>query len=259
MPKLRIENIKEFLDEKVLLYNNRNFIETDPIQIPHLFSKKEDIEIAGFLTATIAWGQRKSIIANSRKLVELMDMDPHSFVLHASKKELLPFKNFVHRTFNGEDCVFFLQSLQHLYKKHGSLEKAFTSGLTKKEADSYTTIGRFREEFFSISHPGRTQKHVSNPLSGSSAKRLCMYQRWMVRKDKNGVDFGIWDSMSPAGLYLPLDVHTGNISRKLQLLERKQNDWKAVAEVTEVLRNLDPKDPVKYDFALFGLGAFEKF
>lgn len=256
---MKIENLKDFLEEKVYLYNNRDFIDTDPVQIPHLFSKKEDIEISGFLTATIAWGQRKSIITNAKKLVEQMDMEPHDFIINFTTKDLLPFKKFVHRTFNGEDCVFFLKSLQHLYKKYGNLENAFTKGLGKTENDSFHSINAFRKRFFETEFPIRTQKHVSSPLSGSSAKRLCMYQRWMVRKDKKGVDFGIWKNLKPSGLYLPLDVHTGNISRKLGLLNRNQNDWKAVTEVTEMLRKFDPADPVKYDFALFGLGAFGKF
>jgi uncharacterized protein (TIGR02757 family) len=259
MCSIESEGFKEFLDEKVRLYNNRNFIETDPIQIPHLFSKKEDIEIAGFLAATIAWGQRKSIISNAKKLVTMMDMEPYAFVIDASKKDRAPFRKFVHRTFNGYDCEFFLESLQYLYKTYGDLETAFTKDLAKKDRTAMNAICRFRERFFSINYPSRTEKHVSNPASGSSAKRLCMYLRWMVRRDKQGVDFGIWNQLSPAGLSLPLDVHTGNISRKLGLLERKQNDWKAVEEVTEKLRKMDPKDPVKYDFALFGLGAFEKF
>jgi len=259
MAKPDLKNIKEFLDEKVFLYNNKSFIETDPIQIPHLFTKKEDIEIAGFLAATIAWGQRKSIINNAKQLVTWMDMSPHEFIIGAKTKDLAVFKKFVHRTFNGDDCVFFLQSLQNLYKEFNSLENAFSSGLSKKDTDSYATITNFRKNFFSIKHPSRTEKHVSNPSGGSSAKRLCMYLRWMVRKDKTGVDFGIWNSISPSNLYLPLDVHTGNISRKLGLLHRKQNDWKAVNEITQMLKKFDPKDPIRYDFALFGLGVFEKF
>lgn len=259
MKKEQLNSIKEFLDEKAYLYNNKSFIETDPIQIPHLFTKKEDIEIAGFLTSTIAWGQRKSIIKNANQLMQWMDMEPHEYICNAKPKDLAVFKKFVHRTFNGEDCVFFMRSLQNIYTKHGGLENAFSENLSKKEATSYACINSFRKRFFSIQYPLRTQKHVSNPESGSSAKRLCMYLRWMVRKDNNGVDFGVWKSISPANLYLPLDVHTGNISRKLGLLQRTQNDWKAVTEISEMLKLFDPKDPIRYDFALFGLGAFEKF
>jgi uncharacterized protein (TIGR02757 family) len=251
-------DIKEFLEEKYLQYNNRSFIETDPIQIPHRFTKKEDIEIAGFLAATIAWGQRKSIITNSKKLMEWMDNSPHDFILDHSIKELEPFKKFVHRTFNGTDCIFFIQSLNNLYKKHGGLEGAFSKGLKKNENIKHSISG-FRELFLEIKHEKRSEKHISNPIAKSSAKRLCMYLRWMVRKDKRGVDFGIWNKISASQLCLPLDIHTGNVSRKLGLLKRKQDDWQAVEEITSVLKQFDPKDPVKYDFALFGLGAFEGF
>lgn len=251
--------LKEFLEEKVFLYNNKNFIESDPISIPHRFSKKQDIEIAGFLAATIAWGNRKSIIANANKLMQWMDYSPQDFILHAGKKDLQPFSKFVHRTFNGTDCIFFLQSLQHLYKKYDSLEIPFYEGAGKNDVDIKNSIIHFRKQFFSIKHPARTEKHVSDPAKKSSAKRLCMYLRWMVRNDKAGVDFGLWKKIKPSQLCLPLDVHTGNVSRVLGLLKRKQNDWQAVEEVTAHLRQMDPHDPVKYDFALFGLGVFEKF
>jgi uncharacterized protein (TIGR02757 family) len=251
-------DIKEFLEEKYLQYNNRSFIETDPVQIPHRFTKKEDIEIAGFLSATIAWGQRKSIIGNANKLMEWMDDSPHDFILDHSAKELEPFQKFVHRTFNGTDCTFFIRSLNKLYKEHGGLEGAFSKGLKKNENVKHSIAG-FRELFLKARHEKRSEKHISDPLAKSSAKRLCMYLRWMVRKDKCGVDFGIWNKISPSQLCLPLDVHTGNVSRKLGLLKRKQNDWQAVEEITGVLKQFDSNDPVKYDFALFGLGAFEGF
>lgn len=251
--------LKEFLDEKHFLYNNRSFIATDPIQIPHRFTKKEDIEIAGFLAATIAWGQRKSIIANSTKLMLWMDEAPHDFILNHTAKDLSTFKTFVHRTFNGTDCVFFLRSLQHIYKKHGGLENAFSQHLNASDETIKNAIVGFRKLFLSTKHESRSEKHISNPDAKSSAKRLSMYLRWMVRDDKTGVDFGIWKNIKPSQLCLPLDVHTGNVSRKLNLLHRTQNDWQAVEEITSVLRSFDKKDPVKYDFALFGLGAFEKF
>lgn len=251
--------LKEFLEEKFLQYNNTRFIESDPISIPHLFSKKEDREIAGFLAATIAWGNRKSIIVNAARLIEWMDMAPFDFVSQAAAADFRPFQKFVHRTFNGTDCVFFLRALQHLYRKYGSLETSFLRGMQSGDKDLKNGIAHFRQEFFSIKHPARTEKHVSDPSKKSSTKRLCMYLRWMVRKDKAGVDFGIWKSISPAQLCLPLDVHTGNVSRALGILKRKQNDWQAVEEVTAFLRTLDARDPVKYDFALFGLGVFEKF
>ncbi|MBK6836351.1 MAG: TIGR02757 family protein [Bacteroidetes bacterium] len=252
-------DLKSFLDEKYNLYNNKDFIGTDPIQIPHQFAKKEDIEIAGFLIATIAWGQRKSIIANGNKWMDFMDNNPHEFITNASPKEISRLDNFVHRTFNGTDCVFFIKSLRNIYKKFGSMETAFTDGLPANKRDSFNSIALFRERFFETKHLPRSQKHVSNPVTGSSSKRLCMYLRWMCRNDKRGVDFGIWNTINPKDLYLPLDVHTGNVGRKLGLLNRTQNDWKAVEEITINLRKLDAKDPIKYDFALFGLGAFDKF
>src|ERR1051326_4114900 len=243
------EQLKEFLGEKCELYNRPAFIESDPVSIPHLFTKKEDIEISGFLAATIAWGQRPTIIKNATRLVQWMDMSPHDFILNATEKDLAPFKKFVHRTFNGSDCIFFMRALKNIYTKRGGMENAFR-GRDAKEA-----IAGFRKIFFSIKHPSRTLKHVSDPAAGSSAKRLNMFLRWMVRNDKRGVDFGTWNNLSPAQLMCPLDVHSGNVARKLGLLTRKQNDWKAVEELTANLRELDPSDPVKYDIALFGLGV----
>jgi uncharacterized protein (TIGR02757 family) len=248
--------MKEFLDESYLKYNNKRFIENDPICIPHRFSKKEDIEIAAFLASTIAWGNRRSIINNAAKLMQWMDNDPHAFILDHSKKDLNPFENFVHRTFNGKDCIFFIESLRNIYADHNGLEKAFIlPANTNEEFPLKERIVHFRNLFFETRHLKRSEKHISNPAAKSSAKRLCMFLRWMVRNDKKGVDFGIWKSIQPSELCLPLDVHTGNVSRALGLLKRKQNDWQAVEEITSVLRNFDPKDPVKYDFALFGLGV----
>jgi uncharacterized protein (TIGR02757 family) len=251
--------LKEFLDEKHFLYNHKKFIESDPICIPHQFTKKQDIEIAAFLAATIAWGNRQSIIKNATKLMQFMDFTPHSFVTNATAKDIKVFSKFVHRTFNGDDCMFFIESLKHLYKKNESLEVLFSKGIIPNDETIKNGIVSFRDDFFSIQHPLRTQKHVSNPIKNSSSKRLCMFLRWMVRTDKAGVDFGIWKTIKPSQLCLPLDLHTGNVSRKLGLLKRTQNDWQAVEEVTTLLRQLDNKDPIKYDFALFGLGVFEKF
>lgn len=247
--------LKEFLDEKVELYNNKTFIESDPIQIPHLYSLKEDIEIAGFLTATIAWGNRKMIINNAKKMVELMGNSPYDFVIHHSESDLKPLEKFVHRTFNGNDFISFIRSLQHIYQSHNGLEAVFS----KENPNLQQTISEFKSLFFEIPHEIRTEKHISDPLNGSAAKRINMYLRWMVRNDNKGVDFGIWNSITPAALSCPLDVHSGNVARKLGLLTRKQNDAKALAELDETLRELDPNDPVKYDFALFGLGVFEGF
>ncbi len=249
--------LKEFLDEKVQQYNNLKFIETDPIQIPHRFTKKEDIEIAGFLTATIAWGNRKSIITNSNRMMDLLGNDPYNFVIQHSKRDLEGLQNFVHRTFNGKDFIQFIRSLKHIYSNHGGLEQMFSKHA--EEQSLQKSIHKFKNHFFEIEHLERTKKHVSDPLKNSAAKRINMFLRWMVRKDQFGVDFGIWDKISPHQLSCPLDVHSGGIARKLGILERKQNDAKALAELDSKLRQFDSLDPVKYDFALFGLGAFEKF
>ena len=247
--------LKEFLDEKVELYNNPNFIESDPIQIPHSYSLKEDIEIAGFLAATIAWGNRKMIITNAKKMVDLMGNSPYDFVMNHSNSQLKSLENFVHRTFNGQDFAIFVNGLQHIYQNHNGLEAVFS----KQNPTMQHTISDFKKLFFEIPHEHRTEKHISDPLNGSAAKRINMYLRWMVRNDTKGVDFGIWKRIDPAVLSCPLDVHSGTIARKLELLQRKQNDAKALAELDGNLRILDPNDPVKYDFALFGLGVFEKF
>lgn len=250
------KEIHELLEVKSSFYNRPLFIETDPISIPHLFKTKEDIEISGFLTAIIAWGQRKTIISNARKMIRMMDHEPYRFIMSASDRELSQLASFQHRTFNGLDCIYFLTSLKNIYARYGGLEGAFS--LPGKE-DIYSRMIRFRELFFEMDSLPRTGKHVADPSRGASAKRLNMFLRWMVRKDDRGVDFGIWDSIPQHLLMCPLDVHSGSVARKLGLLQRKQDDWKAVEELTSVLRLLDPSDPVKYDFALFGMGVFEKF
>ncbi len=249
--------LKDFLDEKVLQYNNPKFIETDPIQIPHLFTLKEDIEIAGFLTATIAWGNRKMIINNSHKLINLMGNAPYDFVMSHEDHHLEKLQNFVHRTFNNLDAVTFIKALQNIYNHHHGLEALFA-----KNQQAYSmqeSISQFKKVFFEIEHLNRTTKHISDPNAGSAAKRINMFLRWMCRKDSSGVDFGIWKSINPAALSCPLDVHSGNVARKLNLLTRKQNDSKALVELDTNLRALDIMDPTKYDFALFGLGVFEGF
>ena len=249
--------LKEFLDEKVVLYNNPKFIESDPIQIPHQFSKKEDIEIAAFLTATISWGNRKMIIKNAYKMMELLDNSPHDFILNHQETDLNTFDSFVHRTFNSIDLKQFIKSLQHIYYNYNGLENVLA--IDHKETTYKNAIHNLKNVFFEIEHQTRTQKHISDPLKNSAAKRINMFLRWMVRNDKSGVDFGIWKTHNPANLSCPLDVHSGNVARKLKLLLRKQNDWKALSELDINLRKLDKNDPVKYDFALFGLGVFEKF
>ena len=248
--------LKSFLDEKVDFYNRPDFIESDPIQIPHRFSIKEDIEIAGFLSATIAWGNRKMIINNASKMMDLMGNSPYDFVMSHSSEQLEGFDNFVHRTFNSTDFKTFIIGLQHIYTNHNGLEALFV----KVENNSLQkNISDFKKIFFEVEHLQRTQKHISDPLNNSAAKRINMFLRWMVRNDTAGVDFGIWKNVSPSYLSCPLDVHSGNVARKLGLLTRKQNDAKAVLELDTNLRILDPNDPTKYDFALFGLGVFEGF
>jgi uncharacterized protein (TIGR02757 family) len=254
---MKIEYLKEFLDEKVLFYENPKFITSDPIQIPHLFSQKEDIEIAAFLTAIISWGNRTMIIRNASKMMELLDNSPYDFIINHQKKDLKSIEGFVHRTFNSIDLQQFISSLQHIYANHGGLEKSL---VIKDATNTYqTAIHHFKKLFFEVAHPQRTLKHISDPLKNSAAKRINMFLRWMVRHDKTGVDFGLWKTHKSANLSCPLDLHSGNVARKLALLLRRQNDWKAVAELDNNLRLLDKKDPVKYDFALFGLGVFEKF
>jgi len=247
--------LKEFLDEKVVLYNNPSFIVDDPVQIPHVYTQKEDIEIAGFLSATIAWGNRKMIIKNAHRMMELMGNSPYDFVMNHNEDHLDALEGFVHRTFNSVDFATFIQALQHIYLNHGGLEGVFSdSSLPLQQR-----ISKFKTVFFEIQHQTRTQKHISDPVKGSAAKRINMYLRWMVRNDNAGVDFGLWKGVSPSELSCPLDVHSGNMARKLGILKRTQNDAKALLELDTALRELDPIDPVKYDFALFGLGAIEKF
>ncbi|MDY8135596.1 TIGR02757 family protein [Aquimarina sp. 2201CG5-10] len=257
MKKLAKTELKGFLDEKAALYEQPKFIETDPVQIPHLFSQKEDIEISGFLTATISWGNRKSILTNAHKLMNLLGNAPFDFVMEHTETDLEKLNGFVHRTFNSIDLSYFITALKEIYTKHGSLEAFFAQ--FNKEENLQNAIHHFKKEFFSLPHPIRTEKHISDPHKNSAAKRINMYLRWMVRDAKAGVDLGIWKTLSPAQLSCPLDVHSGNIARKLGILNRKQNDGKALLELDNKLRVLDSQDPVKYDYALFGLGVFEKF
>lgn len=249
--------LQDFLNQKVELYNNPNFIDTDPIQIPHRFSLKEDIEIAAFLTASIAWGNRKMIINNAQKMMEIMGNSPYDFVMNYQENKKDKVQAFAHRTFNAVDFDFFIQSLQNIYSNHNGLETIFTQYQTNVSLQP--AISQFKSIFFELNHQLRTQKHISNPLNNSAAKRINMFLRWMIRQDNCGVDFGLWKNISPAKISCPLDVHSGNVARKLGLLTRNQNDAKALLELDINLRKLDKTDPVKYDFALFGLGVFEKF
>lgn len=247
----QFEEVRKHLDKAVGLYNHVDFIENDPIQIPHRFSRKEDIEIAGFLSASIAWGQRKSIIKNANLLMDLMDNSPYQFLME--EKEFVRFNRFVHRTFNGIDCRFFLNSLKNIYQNYGGLEQVFTDGFQKNET-IFGALHHFRNLFLNMPHEARSRKHLSDVTTNSAAKRLNMFLRWMIRKDEQEVDFGLWKNMPMSALMLPLDVHTGDVGRALGLISRKQNDWKTVEEITGILRTFDAQDPIKYDFALFGMG-----
>jgi uncharacterized protein (TIGR02757 family) len=252
-----LKGLKDFLDEKVILYNTPNFIELDPIQIPHLYSLKEDIEISGFLAANISWGNRTSIIKSAKRIMELMGNSPYDFIMNHSDIHLKKIDGFVHRTFNSTDLITFINALKYLYQNRDGLEGIFNEYKTSESIQP--AIHQLKKEFFAVPHIERTRKHLPDPLTGSAAKKINMYLRWMIRKDDAGVDFGIWKDISPAILSCPLDVHSGNVARKLGILTRKQNDSKAVNELDNNLRKLDPLDPVKYDFALFGLGIFEHF
>ena len=255
--QLSFEERKAFLDQKVVEYNTPNFIEEDPVAIPHRYTQKEDQEIAGFLAATIAWGNRKMIVRNGHRLMELLWDSPYAFVMEAKEGDLRPLDTFVHRTFNAIDLRFFVKGLRHLYLKHGGLEGVFNRYAEKDGLQE--AIHQLKQHFFEIEHPDRTMKHISDPNKGSSAKRINMFLRWMVRDDAMGVDLGLWKQLSPAQLSCPLDVHSGRVARRLGLLQRKQDDAKALRELDGKLRQMDANDPVKYDFALFGLGVFEKF
>ena len=248
--------LKEFLDSKYEQYNQKKFIESDPIQVPHNFTSKEDIEISSFLTATIAWGQRKTIIKNSFKMMDLLDNSPYDYIINSTEKEIDKL-NIKHRTFNEIDFRYFIKRLKYIYKEYGNLENIFFENI--KGNTLHNSIHNFKSLFFKNNYPLRTTKHISDPFKGSACKRVNMFLRWMVRKDSNGVDFGIWNKISPSYLSCPLDVHSGRVARKLGILNRTQNDHKAVLELDNKLRILDSNDPVKYDFSLFGLGVFEGF
>jgi uncharacterized protein (TIGR02757 family) len=283
------EELKAFLDQKVVQYNQPGFIEKDPVCIPHLFSKKQDIEIMGFWSSILAWGQRVTIINKSRELIHLMDGAPHDFILNHQESDLIRLEKFKHRTFNYTDTLYFIAFFKHHYQQFDSLEDAFLPFNKEEFREEYATftpsdkavrrpssevclmdnleqntvegnLNFFRSYFFSLpDFPQRTKKHISSPLQKSTCKRINMFLRWMVRKDDNGVDFGIWNRVKPSQLICPCDVHVDRVARKLGLIDRKQTDWKTAVELTDHLRKLDPHDPVKYDFALFGLGIEEKF
>lgn len=268
--------LKSLLDDKILLYNTPAFIATDPVSIPHRFSKKQDIEIAGFFAATLAWGNRTSIINNCTRLLGWMDNSPHAFILDHRPKDLKHMLGFAHRTFNATDLLYFIETLQRHYSAHDSLESAFFPEAAndavgacphapkgEKIVVPKTAVGealiRFNHYFFQGEYPERTRKHVSNPARGSACKRLCMFLRWMVRKDASGVDFGIWTKIGMADLVCPLDVHVARVAHRLELTSRPNADWRSAIELTNVLRRWRPEDPAVYDYALFGLGMAERF
>lgn len=250
--------LKRLLDEKYLEYCNSDFfIGTDPIQIPKMFEEKEDIEISGFLAASLAWGQRPTIIKKCRELMSLMDYAPYDFIQNAGEADFKRFAHFKHRTFNGYDCCYFLRSLANIYRNHGGLEHVFTTAY-RQHQDMFGTLKCWYAYFTELPAESRVLRHIANVGKGSAAKRINMYLRWMVRSDHSGIDFGLWKGIPAAALLIPLDLHTGNVSRELGLLTRRQNDSKAVEELTSKLREFDPVDPIRYDFALFGLGAFKE-
>ncbi len=248
------QDLKELLDTLYDKYNSPDFIEADPISIPHGFSSREDREVSGFLAATIAWGNRKAIVKSARRMMEYMDSQPFDFTLNASAEELARLEKYVHRTFNGGDFISFVLALRNLIKCYGGVGEFFEQ-TWERTGDMRKVLSEFRSCFFDIDHERRCEKHVSSIDKGASCKRLNMYLRWMVRDDGRGVDFGMWKRIPSSALYLPLDVHSGNMGRALGLLSRMQSDWKAVEEITASLREFDPSDPVKYDFALFGAGV----
>jgi len=258
-----IENLKAFLDSKVAQYNRPDFIKNDPVCIPHLFTRQQDIEIMGFWAATLAWGQRVTIINKCKELINLMDGAPYDFIINHEDVDLKKLLHFKHRTFNDIDTLYFIAFFRYHYENHESLEDAFVPRDSLKEEYDEPIEGylnHFRNYFFSLpDFPHRTKKHVSSPSQKSTCKRLNMFLRWMVRKDNSGVDFGIWNKIKPSELIMPCDLHVDRVARKLNLIHRKQTDWQTAVELTRRLREFDPTDPVKYDFALFTLGIDEKF
>jgi len=253
-----MQNLKAFLDEQVDQFNDVSFIEKDPISLPRLFSKLQDIEIIGFWIAMLSWGQRVTIINKGKELIEKMDGSPHDFIVNHKESDRKIFESFKHRTFQAIDTLYFLEFLQQYYRNNQSLETAFIPKY-KLDFTIKESLTHFHEQFFSLENaPQRTKKHVATPVRKSTCKRLNMFLRWMVRKDQKGVDFGLWSMIKPAQLHIPLDVHVDKVARTLGLIKRKQTDWQTVEELTQRLAEFDPNDPVKYDYALFGLGVLSK-
>jgi uncharacterized protein (TIGR02757 family) len=257
MPAINRKEIRDLLIAKHDQYNRREFIINDPIQVPHSFTSKEDIEIAAFLTATIAWGNRASIIKSANSLMDRMDRAPYDFIRSADPGDMGRLERFVHRTFNSTDLMYFVRCLQNIYAEPGGLEELFTDGY--RSGGVFNSLTHFREVFISSGFPGRSSKHISDVKKGSAAKRLNLFLMWMVRNDRHGVHFGLWKGIAAADLMIPLDTHVARVARSLGLLKRKTNDWKSVEELTAELRRIDPEDPCRFDFSLFGLGLFDHF
>lgn len=254
------ETLKAFLDKKLEEYNRPSFIPHDPISIPHRFTKKQDIEIAALFASVFAWGNRTTIINKTAELMQLMDGAPHDFCLHLDEAGLRRLLSFKHRTFNTTDLLYFVDFLHHHYSRHASLETAFTAWMKEGDTTIENALIGFHHYFFSLEEaPPRTRKHIATPARGSTCKRLCMFLRWMVRRDEKGVDFGLWKTLSPAQLICPVDLHVARVARQFALITRKQTDWLTALELTEQLKQFDPQDPAKYDFALFSLGVIERF
>ena len=253
-----LENIGQLLELKYRQYAQVSFIDTDPIAIPHRFTAKEDIEIAGFLSASLAWGSRPMIVRSAAQLIARMDNAPADFIRNARAGQRKALLGFVYRTFQDADLLFFVEALHHFYTHLGGLEAVFTEGFAHDHSVRLALV-HFRKQFLAVEHLPRSEKHVANVLKKSSAKRLNMFLRWMVRPADEGIDFGLWKSIPTSALQMPLDLHSAGVARKLGLLNRSQTDWTAVEELTQNLAAYDANDPVKYDFALFGMGIFEKY
>jgi uncharacterized protein (TIGR02757 family) len=257
---MNTKKLKEFLDRKVDEFNQPSFIEHDPVSIPHLFTKKQDIEIAGFFASIFSWGNRTSIINKSNELMKLMDDAPYNFIINHNEKDLRQLLQFKHRTFNTTDLLYFILFLKHHYHQSKTLETAFSKWMGRKDETIEKALVGFHDYFFSLEEaPVRTRKHIATPKRNSTCKRLNMFLRWMVRKDNCGVDFGIWNTISPSQLICPIDVHVARVGKQFGLIQRKQIDWQTALELTSHLKKFDRNDPVKYDFALFGLGVSSKF
>ncbi len=257
---MQVNKLRDFLNKKVEEYNTASFIPADPISIPHLFSKKEDIEIAGFFAAIFSWGNRTTIIRKSKELMQLMDHAPHDFCLNHTDQDLKKMMQFKHRTFNSTDLLYFISFFKMHYEQYSSLENAFSRWMQKNDINTEKALNGFYNYFFSLEDvPKRTMKHIASPAKKATCKRLNMFLRWMVRRDKCGIDFGIWKTISPAQLVVPLDVHVARVARRFELVGRNATDWQTAVELTDEMKRFDPRDPVKYDFALFALGVLEKF